>query len=148
MAEPVDEFFVVALVPADSVSEIRGWKTQLVVTYAASCSFSSSSFDRRACCRIVSSVAPPLLSPICFFGAPACMTAQSLATRSNSFGLRMSMLATSASCGSFGSGVLRRDWSEIRADLMVRTGDQAVERVSRQIAPYKISKLDQQAVIQ
>ena len=47
----------------------------------------------------------------------------------------MSILATSASCGSLGSGVLRRDWRERRADLMVRTGDQAVPRVSRQMAP-------------
>ena len=46
------------------------------------------------------------------------------------------MLATSASCGSLGSGVLRRDWRERRADLIVRTGDQAVPRVSRQMAPY------------
>jgi hypothetical protein len=48
----------------------------------------------------------------------------------------MSMLATSASCGSLGSGVLRRDCRERRADLMVRTGDQAVPNVSRQIAPF------------
>lgn len=46
------------------------------------------------------------------------------------------MLATSASCGSLGSGVLRRDWRERSAALMVRTGDQADPRVSRQIAPY------------
>ena len=46
------------------------------------------------------------------------------------------MPATSASCGSFGSGVLRRDWSERRADLMVRTGDQAEDKVSRQMAPF------------
>jgi hypothetical protein len=32
--------------------------------------------------------------------------------------------------------VLRRDWRESRADLMVRTGDQAEERVSRQMAPF------------
>jgi len=49
------------------------------------------------------------------------------------------MVATSASCGSFGSGVLRRDCRERRADLMVRTGDQAEPRVSRQIAPCKTS---------
>ena len=47
----------------------------------------------------------------------------------------MSMPATSASWGSFGSGVLSNDWSDKRADLMVRTGDQAEERVSRHIAP-------------
>jgi len=47
----------------------------------------------------------------------------------------MSMLATSASWGSFGSGVLRSDCRESKADLIVRTGDQAVPRVSRQIAP-------------
>jgi len=46
------------------------------------------------------------------------------------------MLATSASCGSFGSGVLRRDCRERRADLIVNTGDQAVPNVSRQIAPF------------
>ena len=46
------------------------------------------------------------------------------------------MLATSASCGSFGSGVLRRDCRERRADLIVSTGDQAVPNVSRQIAPF------------
>lgn len=34
-----------------------------------------------------------------------------------------------------GSGVLRRDCRERRADLIVKTGDQAVPRVSRQIAP-------------
>lgn len=45
------------------------------------------------------------------------------------------MLATSASCGSFGSGVLSRDWRDSSADFMVRTGDQAVDRVSRQMAP-------------
>jgi len=48
----------------------------------------------------------------------------------------MSMVATSASWGSFGSGVERRDCREMRADLMVRTGDHWEERVSRQIAPY------------
>lgn len=47
----------------------------------------------------------------------------------------MSMVATSASWGSFGSGVLRRDCRDNRADLMVRTGDHAEPRVSRQIAP-------------
>lgn len=47
------------------------------------------------------------------------------------------MPATSASCGSFGSGVLSKDWRDRRADLMVRTGDQAEDRVSRQIAPYE-----------
>jgi hypothetical protein len=48
----------------------------------------------------------------------------------------MSILATSASCGSLGSGVLRRDCKERRADLIVSTGDQAVPNVSRQIAPF------------
>ena len=47
------------------------------------------------------------------------------------------MLATWASCGSLGSGSLRRDWSERRADLRVRMGDQAVDRVSRQMAPWE-----------
>ncbi len=36
-----------------------------------------------------------------------------------------------------GSGVLRRDCRDKRADLIVRTGDQAEERVSRQMAPYR-----------
>jgi hypothetical protein len=48
----------------------------------------------------------------------------------------MSMLATSASCGSLGSGVLSRDCKDRRADLIVSTGDQAVPNVSRQIAPF------------
>jgi hypothetical protein len=39
-------------------------------------------------------------------------------------------LATSASCGSEGSGEQRRDWSEMRVDLRVRTGDQASFRMS------------------
>jgi hypothetical protein len=69
------------------------------------------------------------------FGAFACLIAHSLATRWNCSGFFISMLATSASCGSFGSGVLRSDCKERRADLIVRTGDQAVPRVSRQIAP-------------
>ena len=47
----------------------------------------------------------------------------------------MSIVATSASWGSFGSGVLRRDCRDSRADLIVRTGDHAEPRVSRQIAP-------------
>ena len=88
-----------------------------------------------------SAVAPPLPSAISFLGAPAYFTAQSRALCSNSAGLRINMLATSASCGSFGSGVERRDWSEIRADLIVRTGDHCDDNVSRQIAPYWISVL-------
>lgn len=36
----------------------------------------------------------------------------------------------SASCGSFGSGLHKRDWSEMRVDLRVRTGDQASFRIS------------------
>merc|ERR1712005_27452 len=80
-------------------------------------------------------VAPPLPSAISFLGAPAYVTAHSRALCSNSAGLRISMPATSASCGSFGSGVLRRDWSEMRADLMVRTGDHCDDSVSKQIAP-------------
>ena len=47
------------------------------------------------------------------------------------------MPATSASCGSFGSGVLSSDCRERRADLMVRTGDQADDKVSRQMAPFR-----------
>jgi hypothetical protein len=71
-----------------------------------------------------------------FLGALACLMAHSLATCWNCTGLFINMLATSASCGSLGSGVLRRDWRERSADLMVRTGDQAEARVSRQMAPY------------
>jgi hypothetical protein len=68
-------------------------------------------------------------------GALAYRTAHSRATRSNSFGFFISIPATSASCGSLGSGVLRRDCRESKADLMVRTGDHADERVSKQMAP-------------
>ena len=32
--------------------------------------------------------------------------------------------------------MLRRDWRERRADLIVRTGDQAEPKVSRQMAPF------------
>jgi hypothetical protein len=46
------------------------------------------------------------------------------------------MLATSASCGSLGSGVLSNDCNDNKADLIVSTGDQALDSVSRQIAPY------------
>jgi hypothetical protein len=35
--------------------------------------------------------------------------------------------------------VLRSDWSEIRADLMVRTGDHCDDSVSKQIAPWLVS---------
>ena len=70
-----------------------------------------------------------------FLGAFACLMAHSLATCWNCTGSFINILATSASCGSLGSGVLRRDWRERRADLIVRTGDQAEPRVSRQIAP-------------
>lgn len=77
-----------------------------------------------------------LLDSNAFFrGAPAYLTAHSRATRSNFCGSFISMWATSASWGSFGSGVLRRDCSESRADLIVKTGDHADPRVSRQIAP-------------
>ncbi len=44
-------------------------------------------------------------------------------------------LATSACCGSLGSGEHSRLCSEIRVDFRVRTGDQASLRISRQIAP-------------
>jgi hypothetical protein len=70
-----------------------------------------------------------------FLGAFAYLTAQSLAIRWNSSGWFISIVATSASWGSLGSGVLRRDCRERRADLIVRTGDQAEPRVSRQMAP-------------
>jgi len=61
--------------------------------------------------------------------------AHSRAMRWNLSGSFMSIDATSASWGSFGSGVLRRDWRDRRADLIVKTGDQADPIVSRQIAP-------------
>jgi len=68
-------------------------------------------------------------------GAFACLTAHSRATRWNCSGYFINILATSASCGSFGSGVLRRDCKDRRAALTVKTGDQADPNVSRQIAP-------------
>lgn len=49
-------------------------------------------------------------------------------------------MATSASCGSLGSGVLSSDCSDRRDDLIVRTGDHADDSVSRQIAPYSSNK--------
>jgi hypothetical protein len=73
------------------------------------------------------------------------MTAHSRAMRSNSRGLWSIILATSASWGSFGSGVLNNDCSEIRADLIVRTGDQALDNVSRQIAPCEF--IDEQLYV-
>lgn len=83
-----------------------------------------------------SAVAPPLPSAISFFGAPAYLTAHSRALCSNSAGFLINMPATSASWGSFGSGVLRRDWREMRADLIVSTGDHCEDSVSKQMAPW------------
>lgn len=90
---------------------------------------------------IDSAVAPPLPSAISFGVAPANFTAHCRALCSNSAGFLSNILATSASCGSFGSGVERSDWREIRADLMVRTGDHCDESVSRQIAPCAVNIL-------
>ena len=39
------------------------------------------------------------------------------------------------SCGSFGSGLQRRDGNEMRVDFRVRIGDQAFLRMSRKIVP-------------
>ncbi len=106
------------------------------VTYATSLALSSFSFASCILLLIESGVAPPLDSARSLLGAFAYRIAQSRAVCSNSVLFRSSMLATSASWGSFGSGVLRRDCREIRADLIVRTGDHADDRVSKQIAPY------------
>ena len=106
-------------------------------TYSRRRSSASSSFERFFFSFLVSAFLPPLPSPASFFGAPAYFTAHSCATRLNSFGFRVSIPATSASCGSFGSGVLRSDCREMRAALIVRTGDHAVDKVSRQMAPCK-----------
>lgn len=77
-----------------------------------------------------------LLDHCVTWGAPAWWIAQSRAFALNRSGFVINIVATSASWGSFGSGVQRRDWRERRTDLMVKTGDQAVLKVSRQIAPY------------
>src|SRR3954471_10165661 len=97
----------------------------LAAASRSSLAFSASSID--------CAVDPPLPSPRLDLGAPAYLTAHSFACLSNSFGFLMSCCATTASWGSFGSGELRRDCSEIKADLMVRTGDQPVLRVSKQM---------------
>lgn len=70
------------------------------------------------------------------FGAPAKRWAHSWALIRKAAGFLIICCATSASCGSVGSGASRRDCSERRAVLMVRTGDHFCERVSRQIAPW------------
>jgi hypothetical protein len=134
--EAVDELLVVSVVSTCILAQICGVGLH---TYAAILTFSSFSLACMCFFLIDSAVAPPLPSAISFFGAPACMTDHSLALCSNSAGFRISIPATSASCGSFGSGVLSRDWREIRADLMVRTGDHCDDSVSKQMAPYRIS---------
>lgn len=48
---------------------------------------------------------------------------------------RILRLTTSASCGSLGSGVDRRDWSETRQVRRVKTGLQLDLRMSRQMKP-------------
>ena len=47
----------------------------------------------------------------------------------------MYMSATSASCGSVGSGLQSSAWRERRAVFIVRAGDQVSFSMSRQIAP-------------
>lgn len=73
--------------------------------------------------------------PVGPVGALAKRMAQSRAFWLNAAGLLIIMVATSASCGSEGSGAESRDCRERRAVLMVRTGVHFAERVSRQIAP-------------
>ena len=70
------------------------------------------------------------------FGAPAKRWAHSWALTRKAAGFLIICCATSASCGSVGSGASKRDCSERRAVLMVRTGDHFCERVSRQMAPW------------
>lgn len=41
-------------------------------------------------------------------------------------------------CGSFGSGVQSRDWTESNVEDIVRTGDHCCLRISKQMTPYKI----------
>jgi hypothetical protein len=75
-------------------------------------------------------------------GAPAYFCAHSAALRSNSFGSFIIILATSASCGSFGSGD-SMSWPRERiAVFIVRTGDHPSFRVSRQIAPCGTLAID------
>jgi hypothetical protein len=62
--------------------------------------------------------------------------AQSCAFWANALGSSIIILATSASCGSLGLGDSSNILSDIRAILMVPTGDQPLPRVSRQIAPW------------
>lgn len=107
-------------------------------TYAAILTFSSFCFASWRFLVMDSAVAPPLPSAISLLGAPAYLTAHSRALCSNSAGFRINMLATSASCGSLGSGVERSDWREIRADLIVSTGDHCDDSVSKQMAPWMI----------
>lgn len=68
-------------------------------------------------------------------GALAWSTAHSWAFLLKASGSLIIILATSASWGSFGSGLSKSDCSDNKVDLIVSTGDQAVLRVSRQIAP-------------
>lgn len=119
---------------------------QDIVSYAASLAASSRSLAFSSFCRKLSSVTPPLppapveLPPGAPLGAPAYFIAHSLATCANSSGCLINILATSASCGSLGSGEARRDWREIRAFFNVMMGDQALLRVSKQMAPLPASQ--------
>lgn len=131
--KPINHVLVVAVISAEVSVTLA--LTIRQGTYLATLSASSSALDLLSCCFFVCVADPPLPSPRSRFGAPAYLTDHSCATRSNSLGFRISIPATSASCGSLGSGVLRSDWRDKRADLTVKTGDQAEERVSRQMAP-------------
>jgi len=71
--------------------------------------------------------------------APANLTDHSFALCANFRGSFMSIAATSASCGSFGSGDASSPWIDISAVLSVKTGDHAVDKVSRQIAPCQVT---------
>jgi hypothetical protein len=124
--ETVDQILVVSVISTDHSQQLYSVNGRSLAHFAR--------LSSPAPCRVSSRLDPLPLSALA--GAPAWTTAQSRATRSNSLGDLRSILATSASWGSLGSGVLSKDCSESRADLIVRTGDQALESVSRQIAPY------------
>lgn len=124
--ETVDQILVVSVISTDNSQQPHRMHGRRPTHFAR--------LSSPAPCRVSSRLNPLPLSDLA--GAPAWAIAQSRATRSNSLGDLRSILATSASWGSLGSGVLSKDCSESRADLIVRTGDQALESVSRQIAPY------------
>jgi hypothetical protein len=68
-------------------------------------------------------------------GPPAYICVQYLAVSSKPARLARKCFATSASCGSRGSGLQSSDWSESSVLLSVSTGVHASLRMSRQIAP-------------